>query len=155
MLGLKLNHVSKRGHWNLFTELISVFHNRGAANILSIDHPIVTKFRISFTLSIGCCLFDLDVIKPWIDISPMDQTKFVQLRTALLCESTDGCMAIRRWIIQWSQEILLFDIIISWNFLWDQRPASVNWNITWMKQENNTFSIKESLACPRVAHVEP
>ena len=35
------------------------------------------------TVSVGCCLFDLNAIKHWIDISPMDQTKFFQLRTAL------------------------------------------------------------------------
>ena len=64
-------------------------------------------------VSVGCCLFDLDVIKPWITICPMDQTKFFQLRTALLWESAYGRMTTRRSIIQSSQKILIIDIIIS------------------------------------------
>ena len=66
-----------RKPWNLFTELISVFRNRDAANIW-IDNLIITEFRIKLTVSVGYCLFDLDSIKPWINISPTDQTKFLQ-----------------------------------------------------------------------------
>ena len=54
----------------------SIFRKRDAANIL-IDYPIVTEFRIYLTVSVGCCSFDLDAFKPWIKISPMDQTKFL------------------------------------------------------------------------------
>ena len=50
--------------------------------------------------SVGRCLFDLDAIKPWINISHMDQTKLFQLRTALLWESAYGCLTTRRFIIQ-------------------------------------------------------
>ena len=74
--------------------------------------------------------------KPWftevISISPMDQTKFFQLRTALLWESEYGCMTTRRLIIQWSQTILIIDVIISRKLLLDQRLQTIRvfheWN---------------------------
>ena len=114
--------------------------------------PIFTEFRVWLTAFVGCCLFDLDAIKPWINISPMDQTKLFQLRTALLWESAYGCMTTRRLIIQWSQKTLIIDIIISWKLLWDQRPQTIRiWNIC---PGSTTFPIKESF-CPRVAHVQP
>ena len=111
--------------------LFYVFWNHDAANIL-IDYPVFTEFRIYLTVSVGCCLFDLDVIKPWINISHMDQTKFFQLRTALLWESAYGCMTTRRLIIQWSQKTFIIDIIISRKLLWDQKPQTIRilheWN---------------------------
>ena len=62
----------------------------------------------------------------------MDQTKLFQLRTALLWENAYGCMTTRRLIIQWSQKILIIDIVISWKLLWDQRPQTIRilheWN---------------------------
>ena len=115
-----------------FTEVIFVFRNRDAANIL-IDYPIFTEFRILLTVSVDCCLFDPDVIKPWINISPMDQTKFFQFRTALLWESAYGCMTTRRLIIQWSQKILMIDIIMSRKLLWDQNTHTI-----WILHEWNT-----------------
>ena len=102
--------------------------------------------------SVGCCLFHLDAIKPWINISLMDQTKLFQLRTALLWESAYGCMTTRRLIIQWSQNILIIDIIISWKLLWDQRPQTIRILHEW-NTETQHFQSKSP--CPRVAHVQP
>ena len=55
---------------DLFTEHISVFRNRDAANTL-IDYLIETEVRIYL----------------WIDISPVNQTRFDLTMRALLCES--------------------------------------------------------------------
>ena len=116
--------------------------------------PIFTEFRVWLTASVGCCLFDLDAIKPWINISPMDQTKLFQLRTALLWESAYGCMTTRRLIIQWSQKTLIIDIIISWKLLWDQRPQTIRilheWNTP---RKHHISNQRESLSqsCSRAA----
>ena len=83
--------------------------------------------------------------KPWftevINISPMDQTKCFQLRTALLWESAYGCMTTRRLIIQWSQKILIIDI----TKVALRSKASNNSNITWMEYENKLFQSKRVL----------
>ena len=113
--------------------------------------PIFTEFRVKLTASVGCCLFDLDVIKPRINISPMDQTKLFQLRTALLWESAYGCMTTRRLIIQWSQKILIIDIIISWKLLWDQRPQTIRilheWNTETPHFQSKRVLVLELLTC--------
>ena len=133
-----------------FTELISVFRNRDATNIV-MDNPIVTEFRILLTVSVGCCLFDRDAIKSWINISPVDQTKFFQLRTALLWESAYGCMTTRRLTIQWSQKILTIDIITSWKLLWDQRPQAIRILHEW---NTKTTHFESKSHCPRVSYVQ-
>ena len=115
--------------------------------------PIVTEFRVKLTASVGCCLFDLDAIKPWINISLMDQTKLFQLRTALLWERAYGCMTTRRLIIQWSQKILIIDIIISWKLLWDQRPQTIRilheWNTETPHFQSKRVLLPELLTCSR------
>ena len=115
--------------------------------------PIFTEFRVYLTASVGCCLFDLDAIKPWINISLMDQTKLFQLRTALLWESAYGCMTTRRLIIQWSQKILIIDIIISWKLLWDQRPQIIRilheWNTETPHFQSKRVLVPELLTCSR------
>ena len=103
--------------------------------------------------SVGCCLFDLDAIKPWINIGLMDQTKLFQLRTALLWESAYGCMTTRRLIIQWSQKILIIDIIISWKLLWDQMPHTIRilheWNTETPHFQSKRVLVPELLTCSR------
>ena len=131
-----------------FTELISIFQNRDAANIL-IDYPIVTEIRIKLIVSVGCCLFDPDAIKTWINISPMDQTKFFQIRTALLWKRAYGCMTTRRLIIQWSLKILIIDIIVSLKLLWDQRPQTIwilhKWNTKTTRFQSKRVLVAELL----------
>ena len=76
-------------------------------------------------------LFDLEAIKPWIEISPLDQTKFDLIQTALLCE----CMWVHENKTVGNQ----------------MKPRDIeNWyyhttfeTIHQMRQEN-TFPIKES-----------
>ena len=118
-----------------------------------IDYPIFSEFRIELTVSVGCCLFDLDVIKPWINISPMDQTKFFQLRTALLWESGECIRAHDKKTVDNPMKPKDID---NWYYhitrVALRSKAPNNSNITWMEYENNTFPIKES-PCPRVAHV--
>ena len=115
------------------------------------DFLIKLLFQI-FNLQREYYVLGLFCRKPWfwevINISPMDQTKCFQLRTALLLESAYGCMTTRRLIIQWSQKILTIDI----TKVALRSKASNNSNITWMEYENNTFPIKDG-PCPRVAHV--
>ena len=135
-----------------FAEVIFVFRNRDAAKIL-IDYPIFTEFRIKLTVSVGCCLFAPDVIKPWINISPMDQTKFFQLRTALLWENAYGRMTTRLSIIQWSQKILIIDIIITRELLWDQRPQTIRilheWNTKTILFQSKRVLVPELLTYNR------
>ena len=115
-------------------------------------YHIFTEFRIQLTVSVGCCLFNLNAIKPWINISPMDQTKFFQLRTALLLESAYGCMTTRRLIIQWSKKILIIDIIMSRKLLWDQRPQTIRILYEW-NTKKHISNQRESLfeSCSRTA----
>ena len=90
---------------------------------------------------------------PWINISLMDQTKLFQLRTGLLWESAYGCMTIRWLIIQWSQKILIIDIIISWKLLWDQRPQTIRilheWNTETPHFQSKRVLVPELLTCSR------
>ena len=83
----------------------------------------------------------------------MDQTKLFQLRTALLWESAYGCMITRRFIIQWSQKILIIDIIISWKLLWDQRPQTIRilheWNTETPHFQSKSVLVPEWLTCSR------
>ena len=83
----------------------------------------------------------------------MDQTKLFQLRTALLWESAYGCMTTRRLIIQWSQKILIIDIIISWKLLWDQRPQTIRilheWNTETPHFQSKRVLVPELLTCSR------
>ena len=104
-------------------------------------------------LSVGCCLFAPDVIKPWINISLMDQTKFFQLRTALLWENAYGRMTTRLSIIQWSQKILIIDIIITRELLWDQRPQTIRilheWNTKTILFQSKRVLVPELLTYSR------
>ena len=142
--------LSFRNPW--FTEVIYVFRNREAAKIL-IHFLFLLNLGFSSRASVGCCLFDLDAIKPWINISLMDQTKLFQLKTALLWESAYGCMTTRRLIIQWSQKILIIDIIISWKLLWDQRPQTIRilheWNTETPHFQSKRVLVPELLTCSR------
>ena len=63
-------------------------------------------------------------------------------------------------IIQWSQTILIIDIIIAWKLLWDQRPQTIRifWLIDWILHEWNTETphfqskrvlVPELLTCSR------
>ena len=83
----------------------------------------------------------------------MDQTKLFQLRTALLWESAYGCMTTRRLIIQWSQKILIIDIIISWKLLWDQRPQTIRilheWNTETPHFQSKWVLVPELRTCSR------
>ena len=83
----------------------------------------------------------------------MDQTKLFQLRTALLWESAYGCITTRRLIIQWSQKILIIDIIISWKLLWDQRPQTIRilheWNTETQHFQSKRVLVPELLTCSR------
>ena len=143
--------LSFRNPW--FTEVIYVFRDREAAKILIDFLFFFKKFRIRLTASVGCCLFDLDAIKPWINISPMDQTKLFQLRTALLWESAYGCLTTRRLIIQWSQKILTIDIIISWKLLCDQKHQTIRiiheWNTKTPHFQSKRVLVPELLTCSR------
>ena len=84
-----------------------------------------------------------------INISPVDQTKLFQLRTAFLWETAYGCMTTRRLIIQWSQKILTIDIIISWKLLWDQRPQTIwilhDWNTKTTRFQSKRVLVLELL----------
>ena len=137
-----------------FTEVIYVFRNREAAKIL-IDFLFLLNLGFSSRHPIGCCLFDLDAIKPWINISLMDQTKLFQLRTALLWESAYGCMTTRRLIIQWSQKILIIDIIISWKLLSGQRPQTIRilheWNTETPHFQSKRVLVPELLTWRQIA----
>ena len=88
-----------------------------------------------------------------LNISPVDQTKFFQLRTALLWESAHGYMTARRLIIQWSQKTFIIDIIISRKLLWDQRPQSIRilheWNTKTTLQQSKRFLDPELLTYSR------
>ena len=49
---------------------------------------------------LAAVFFHLNEIKPRINISPMDQTNFLKLRTTFLCENAYGCMTVKWLIIQ-------------------------------------------------------
>ena len=131
-----------------FTAVIFVFRNRDAANIL-IDYPILLNlgFSSQHPLAAVC---SIDAIKPWINICPMDQTKFFQLGTVLLWENTYGCMTTRRLIIQWSQNVLIIDIIIPWKFFWDQGFKQFEYYTNGIRKQhfsNQRESLSQSYSC--------
>ena len=60
-------------------------------------------------------------------------------------------MTTRRLIIQWSQKILIIDIIISWKLLWDQRPQTIGilheWNTETPHFQSKRVLVPELLTC--------
>ena len=65
----------------IYGGFLTFLRNHEAAKIL-IDFLILLNLGFSSRHPLAAVLFDLDAIKPWINISPMDQTKLFQLRTA-------------------------------------------------------------------------
>ena len=131
--------LSFRNPW--FMEVIYVFRNREAAKML-IDFLFLLNLGFSSRHPLAAVCSSL-----------MDQTKLFQLRIALLWESAYGCMTTRRLIIQWSQKILIIDIIISWKLLWDQRPQTIRilheWNTETPHFQSKRVLFPELLMCSR------